>query len=74
MPAITLTLDATQIDRVVEAFGSYWNLRDTQGQPRNATPAEVKAYLVRQVKAVVIQQERRKAENAIAPAAELVAI
>ena len=72
MPIITLTVDASTAARIAEAFGSYWNLQNTQGGSRNATLLEVKEYLVRHLKAVITQQERRKAENAITPVVEIV--
>ena len=65
MPDITLTLTATQAARVTDAFGRYWNLSDANGVARSATAAEVKAFLVRQLKAMVLQQEQRKAESTI---------
>jgi hypothetical protein len=59
MATISITTDAENTARVLAAFGTYWNLG------RDATGAEVKEYLVRQLKAVVRQQERRADENAI---------
>lgn len=72
MPSFTLTVNAAIAARIDKAFGRYWNLKDAQGAPRDATAAEVKTYLVRQLKAVVIQQEQRTAEAALAQPAEVV--
>ena len=72
MPSFTLTVDAAIAARIAAAFGRYWNLKDANGAPRDATAAEVKTYLVRQLKAVVIQQERAVAEAALSQSAEVV--
>lgn len=52
MPTISLTVTAEQGQRVLGAFGRYWNLA------RPATVIEVREFLIRQLKAVVLQQER----------------
>ena len=72
MPDFTLSLTATQAQRVAVAFGRYWQLKDAQGQARDATAAEVKTYLIRQFKGVVTNAERAEAEAAISAPAELV--
>jgi len=72
MPSFTLTVDAAIAARIAAAFGRYWNLKAASGAPRDATAAEVKSYLVRQLKAVVIQQERAVAEAALSQSAEVV--
>ena len=59
MPSLTVTLTTAQAQRVATAFGRYWNLG------RDATAAEVKEYLIRQLKGVVAQQERGAQEAAI---------
>ena len=64
MPTITLTLSTEQAQRVAAAFGRYWALADPDGTPRDATPAEVREYLARQLKGVVRQQDRRAAQAA----------
>ena len=71
MPDFTLTLTAPQAQRVAVAFGRYWQLKDAQGAPRNATAAEVKVFLVRQLRGVVREQERGVAEAALSDPAEL---
>ena len=72
MPDITLTLTVAQAQRVAVAFGKYWNLLDGGGLPREATLLEVKTYLIRQLRAVVVQQERRAAERVLPQAADFV--
>ena len=76
MPDITLTLTVPQVQRVAVALGKYWNLMDAQAppQPRDATLAEVKAYLIRQLRGLVIQQERRVAEGALPVPPDLVIV
>ena len=65
MPDITLSLTPAVAARVGIAFGGYWHLKNPDGMPRAATAAEIKEYLIRQLRAVVIQQERRTAESAL---------
>ena len=59
MAQITIEVTNEQGQRAQAAFGAYWNLG------RDATVAEIKQYLIRQLKAVVVQQERRAAEAAV---------
>ena len=72
MPDIILTLTVAQANRVAVALGQYGNLVDGMGNPRDATPAEIKAYLIRQLRSVVITQERRTAESAVPTPLDLV--
>lgn len=55
MPTISITTDAANAQRLATAFGKYWALG------RDATQAEIRAYLVRQLVAVVRNAERRDA-------------
>lgn len=71
MPTISLTLDSTQAARVTRAMGKYQNLKDAEGSARDATQAEIKAWIVRQLRGVVVQQERREAEAALAAPTDL---
>lgn len=73
MPTISITVDAATATRVQHAFGRYWNKTNEDGSPRDATNAEVKEYLVRQLKGVVRQQEQREAEAALILPAEIAA-
>ena len=56
MPSVTLTYSVAEGLRIATAFGRYWRLG------RNATAAEVKEYLARQLNGVVVQQERAAEE------------
>lgn len=56
MPTTTLTYTAAQGQRMAAAFGKYLGLG------RNATEAEIKAWLIRQVRTIVLSQERAAAE------------
>ena len=73
MPSITITTDATQGARLASAVGKVLDLTDASNMPRDATLAEVKSYIVKQLQAVVRQQERQAAEQALPQPGELVA-
>lgn len=68
MPSITITLDSTNAARVASAFGRYWNLRNQDGTPRDATLPEIKEFVVRQLRGVVRRQEAAEDEAAFAAA------
>lgn len=53
MATVTITTDAGQDARLAPAYGAKLGLRNASGQPRNATTAEVKAYLVSVLRADV---------------------
>ena len=59
MAQITIEVTAQQANRAQAALGAYLNLG------RNATGAEVKEWLIRQMRTVVYNHERRLAEAAI---------
>lgn len=61
MPSITLTLDAANASRVASAVGRVQGLFDGNGTPRDATLAEVKAYITDQLRRIVRDQERAAA-------------
>lgn len=65
MATITITVTAAQAARVTSALGKHSSLKDADGAPRDATAAEVKEWLVRQMRALVLQQERRVAEATV---------
>ena len=67
MPSITITTDATHTARIATALGAYLGLG------RDATAAEVKEWVITQIRGVVIQQERRAAEAALSNPSDLVA-
>jgi hypothetical protein len=64
MPSMTLTVDAAQAARLTAAFGRYWHLTNPDGTPRDATLAEVRDYLVRQLRGVVREMDRANARAA----------
>ena len=74
MATLTITTTADQAQRIATAFGAELNLEtiDNPPSPRDATEAEVKAYVVRFIKDIVLNQEHRAAtEAAIAPITEI---
>jgi hypothetical protein len=58
MPSITITTDNGQAQRLVAAF------RDMTGNPE-AGEAEIKQWLVKNLRRIVIDYERQQAINAI---------
>lgn len=64
MPTITITTTTAQGNRVASAFGKSLGLKDGNNQPRDATNAEVRAYLVKALRDVVFSVERQAAEQA----------
>lgn len=67
MASITITTSAAQDQRLGPAFGDLLQVRNAQGAQRNATVAEVKAWIVAQMRQVVIAYEDRIARAAVAP-------
>ena len=65
MPTLSLDFTAGQAQRLAVAFGKYLNLRDVNGAPRDATVADVKAYLIEHCKSVVHRDEHAVAAGAI---------
>jgi hypothetical protein len=65
MPDLVLTYTAGQVNRIQTALGRYQSLKDGGGAPRDATAAEIKAWLNRQVTGMVRTQERAAAEAAV---------
>lgn len=63
MASITITTDAAQDSRLGPAFGA------ALGLTGNATPAQVKAWIIAQMQAVVQNYERDQTIRANAPAA-----
>ena len=64
MPTLTIVTTAAQAQRVADAFGKSLDLKDANDQPRAATNAEVREYLVKAIKDVVRSVEQREAEAA----------
>lgn len=61
---ITITVTAQQAQRILDAF------KKATGNP-DATQADVRAHLIRELKAIVILGERKTAEDAIAAPAPI---
>lgn len=59
MPSMTLNYSAQYGQRVADALGKAWNLKDTQDppQPRSATAAEVKQFIIGRVQQLVVDIE-----------------
>lgn len=69
--AATLTITTTAGDdlRLGPAFGDLLQTRNSSGQARDATTAEVKTWTIAQYRAVVQAYEDRVAKAAVAPPA-----
>lgn len=68
MGQITIDTTAPADARLVDAFTDRLQPVDGGGAPRNATPADVKAWLINQMKAVVHSYETRLANEAASAA------
>lgn len=65
MPDFTFTVTVAEANRIRTAVGRYLGL------PGDATAAECKALIIKQIKAIVRSQERAAAEAAVAVAADI---
>ena len=65
MPTFTIEVTAQQANRIVTAFGKAWKLKDAGGNPRNATQAEIRKYMIDCVHGVVSGTEKQEAINAV---------
>jgi hypothetical protein len=66
MATVTITTTAPQDARLGPAFGDLLQVRNASGQQRDATSAEVKAWLITQLQQVVAAYEDRVTKAAIA--------
>lgn len=66
MPSLTLNYSAAYGQRVARALGKAWNLMDTQDppQPRAATAAEVKQFLIQRAHQLVVDIEGAELQRA----------
>ena len=71
MPTITIDVTAPQANRISSAFGKAWNLKDNDGNPRDATLAELRKFLIDQLAGVVYGMERKEAMEAVSPPADV---
>ena len=58
---VTISLTAGQVTRFASALGTSRNLKDAQGQPRVATAAEMRQFVIDAVRGVVLETERAAA-------------
>lgn len=65
MPTFNFTVDVPTGQRIAAAFGLHLGAVDANGLARPATAAEVKQWLIAQVKKVVAEQERQVEINKI---------
>lgn len=63
MPTLSIETTAGQASRIATALGRERGLVDDQGNPRSATPQEVRAFVVDVLKRLVDGQEQRAAEE-----------
>ena len=68
MATLTITTTAAHAARALTAFGDKFNLKDGNGDPRDATAAEMKDYFVNHMKGVVHSYETRVANTAASAA------
>ena len=64
MGTLTITTTAQQDQRLIAAYGRLLGTSDQDGNPRNATGAEIKAAVLQQMRDVVITFEQRRAIEA----------
>jgi len=65
MPTQTINFSTENAKRVAKTFGKRLNLKTATGNPRNATPAEVKQQTIEWYKSLVWRQEHQEAVDAI---------
>lgn len=59
MPSMTITYTASEGQRIAAALGKAHSLVDEGGQPRSATAAEVKTFVIARIKQLVVDIEGR---------------
>lgn len=64
MGTLTINTTAGQDTRIQAAFGNRLNTVDGNGDPRDATGAEVKDELINLIKTIVLQYEKQVAATA----------
>jgi len=57
--SMTITTTTAQDQRLVVAMGAYLKLKDAQGDPRNATGAEVRIGILRIIEKAVFEEEKK---------------
>lgn len=61
MGQMTITTTAQQDQRIIAAFGRLLGTVDAQGNPRNATAAEIKATIIDYIRSTVHTYETQRA-------------
>lgn len=64
MPSMTLNYSAAYGQRALVALGKAHSLKDADGKPRNATPAEFKAWLIGRAHQLVVDIEGAELQRA----------
>jgi len=59
MASVTINFDAPAAARIATAFGSILELTDENGDPRTATTADYKAFVIAKTKQMVKNYERQ---------------
>ena len=67
MADMTITIPDEDVTRVTEAYGNILNKRDAEGNPRDATPAEVDKAITDWLHQSTLDYERRKNMAAYSP-------
>ena len=65
MATLTINTTAPQDARIIAAYGKFLGTVDGNGDPRNATAAEVKTAVINNIKQVVFDQEHKAALAAV---------
>lgn len=68
MGTLTVNTTTAQDTRILAAVGKQHGFVDGNGDPRDATPAEVKGVVIQFLKELVLRQERQDAANIAADA------
>ena len=63
MPQITLDVTTQHAQRIASCLGKAWNLKDDQDQPRDATLAECKLYVIQHLRRLVNDIEGAEAQK-----------
>ena len=74
MATLTITFSAAHATRIQDALEESMDLRDENGDPRAATMADFKDYVMRDVKQFVLTSERRVASRQAASAVDEIAL
>jgi hypothetical protein len=62
MASVTINFDPAAAARIATAFGSILDLKDVDGNPRDATTADYKAFVITKTKQMVKNYERQVIE------------